>query len=994
LRRHIEATVKRYDGHFTCHAGDGLVACWGYPRSAEQDARLAVRAALEIVAARPGGYEVRCALDASILDTCILDTCFTVTGEPGTAGPHGLDLAGATPETALRILKRAPPNSVTASDVVRRLSAYAFHFGACSVAAGYGSDHPGYWRVLGPRRRWRRSIPITPARAVGRERELEAMHGRWQQVLAGTGQIVLISGEAGIGKSVLLARLRDAVVGSRGNWVEAGCLPEMKHAALAPVREAMRELAADGAGRLSRSDRHLIASLRIDQDGPGRGGTRPTGRHERLTEVLIQAIAAATARRPLALVFEDLHWADEATLAFLVTLGLQLHDLGQVLLVCTSREPISPIFAPCVDSLQLTVGRLASHDIERMLAQTSYAAPLSPETLRLIAEHSDGIPQFAAELAMWWAPKAPASSPEDMLAGPSSLNAALSARLDALGERKPLAQAAAVAGRDFDVRALAAALEMDPASLAAHLDCLAESGIIARQSHHIYRFSHCLLHEWARNSLPEVQRRLLHRKIAEALSLGYPRITGVKPEVVAAHFLDAGDLRGAFNWWRHAAERAIEIASSNVAAVNLRRALSAKAERSQSFTVLEEIELLNLLGVQLTQLRGGAAPETITTYERALDLAAKVPSVCPQLRFDLSWGLDSCHIARGDIGRALVIGEDLLAIAAAQASEERLMLARRMHAVAKLLSGAVEDAIHLYSIVLARYEQSRDGALRFGYASDQGAVAHAHLAWALAIAGRSPAAVAHARAALALAGRLDHAHTSTHVVCVLATAMQILDDPRTASALAIAGKALSNRHDFPYWSAWAGLVLGWIEGCRKPEQGMRMIEQSIDAYRSTGAEQALPYGYLLLAQASLNGRRAGRALESLEWGWRLGEQRELRLYGAETLRLHAQAEAQLGSPPARVIALLEQAIRLARKQGALAFAVRAERTAQSLFGGHRIGGAAPSGTLQTIEPVDQFLPGCPGRTEACADWSGLSRLIDPEGPDALVQALEPPALAR
>jgi tetratricopeptide (TPR) repeat protein len=368
------------------------------------------------------------------------------------------------------------------------------------------------------------------------------------------------------------------------------------------------------------------------------------------------------------------------------------------------------------------------------------------------------------------------------------------------------------------------------------------------------------------------------------------------------------------------------------------------------------------LGVQLTQLKGSAAPETIMTYRRALGLVARAPSACAQVRFDLMWGLDACHLVRGDVGQALVLGEALLAATAEQPSGEKAMLAQRMHAVAKLLSGAIEEAIDLYGRALERYDQAHHSVLRFGYASDQGAVAHAHLAWALAIAGRPDAARAHSRAALQLAGRLDHPHTSAHVVCVLATAAQILGDRGAASALAVSGKALAKRHDFPYWSAWAGVVLGWSQGCRRPDTGARSIIEAISAYRATGAEQALPYGYLLLGHTLLKANQPERAAEALEQAWILGEQRQLMLYAAEILRLRARAEARLGAPRPRVMALLEQALGIARTQGALTFAIRVERTVPGLLGRDLRAGPAKSwfppdahsrGDLQPTMPLGQ-----------------------------------------
>jgi tetratricopeptide (TPR) repeat protein len=898
LSRHVAAVTERYGGYCAARTGATLVACWGYPRTAEEDTRLAVGAALQIVAARPIELRVRCALDAGII----------------VAGTWPESLAGTAVETAAaRMLAFAPLNAVVASDIVRRLSAASFEYEPWPAEAGH--DEAGIWRVHGPRPGWRRSRPHRSVPLSGRERELDEIGNCWQRTLAGSTQIALICGEAGIGKSALVAGLREHVLGTGGNWVEAGCLPEMRHAGLAPVREALRELGG--------------VTSQASADEPA------------IIDTFIAVLATAAAGRPIALIFEDVHWADEATLAFLVDLGQRLAGLAKVLLVCTGRGSMASTFPPDLVALDLTLDRLSDGDIVRLLAASDFAAALTPDTHQTIAERSDGIPLFSLELARLWGK----SPPDELLAGPSSLKATLAARLDALGELKPLAQAAAVLGRDIDAGVLATTLEMETGSLARRLERLVENGIVARLAaspgaH--YRFSHALLRDAAISSLPEARRRTLHAKVAEALARDGGGRRDVDPKVLAAHLWDANDFRGAFVWWRRAAERAADIASLHDAVANLERALAAGSRQREAFTETEEIEVLKLLGVQLTQLKGSAAPETITTYKRALGLMAKAPSACAQLRFDLMWGLDACHLVRGEVRQALTLGDALLAATAGQPSGERLMLAQRMHAVAKLLSGEIEQAIDLYGTALESYDQARHGVLRFAYASDQGAVAHAHLAWALAIAGRSDPARAHSRAALQLAGRFDHPHTSAHVVCVLATAAQILGDRGAASALAVSGKALANRHDFPYWSAWAGVVLGWTQGCRRPDTGARSIVEAISAYRSTGAEQALPYGYLLLGHTLLKANQPERAAEALEHAWMLGEQHQLMLYAAEILRLRARAEARLGSPRCRVMALLEQALEVARTQGALTFAARVERTITGLQGGDLRTGQAKS----------------------------------------------------
>lgn len=870
--------------------------CWGYLRAAEDDARLAVGAALEIVSTRPAGLGVRCALDVGIIVVC---------GSASLAPEHGGD-STSVERAAAEMLASAQPNTVLASEAVRRLCEGSFEFAPWpGAAAGEGQ----VWRVLGARRGWRRSKAARFVPLFGREAELEKMRLCWQGTLAGANQMAVVAGEAGIGKSALLGGLRQMVVGSGGRWAEGRCLPERRHKALAPVEDLMEDL---GRPRSSQ--------------GSGKQGAS------------VDALVGAVTGRPgpVALVFEDVHWADEATLAFIAELGWRRAELAAVLVVCTARVPAARLgLGPA--ALELTLDRLSSGNIRRLLRAAEFAARLSEDTRHTVAERSEGNPGAAVELArLWHEAGANGRSSEDLLARPSRLAASLAARLDALGELKPLAKAAALIGREFDAAVLARTLEMETGVLAEPLDRLADDGVITRSQSAEglrYRFNQALLRDAALSSLPEPQRRALHAKIARALTAAPSESTAAKPEVIAKHLAHAGDFRGAVTWWRRAAEEATLTTSLRSAVANLERALAARSQRREVCTDLEQIEMLKQLGVHLTQLKGGAAPETLATYARALDLIAEVPEACAQLRFDLTWGLFACHLVRGNMARALAMGEALAAANAGQASSERTLLAQRMHGVAKLLSGSIGEAVDLYGMALQNYDQAHHGALRFRYVSDQGAVAHAHLSWALAIAGQADRARSHLRAALQLAGHFDHAHTSAHVLCVLATAAQLLGDAGLASTLATAGSALANHHNFSYWSAWAGLVLGWSQARSRPESGARAITEAITAYRATGAEQALPYGFMLLGETLLAAGRRETAAEALERAWTLSAQHHINLYAAEILRLKAIAVATLDCPRVRVMTLLEQALDLARTQGALAFVQRIERTAGVLLAG-------------------------------------------------------------
>ena len=252
------------------------------------------------------------------------------------------------------------------------------------------------------------------------------------------------------------------------------------------------------------------------------------------------------------------------------------------------------------------------------------------------------------------------------------------------------------------------------------------------------------------------------------------------------------------------------------------------------------------------------------------------------------------------------------------------MRAHRMQGLAKLLAGRLDEAFAHYHVVITLYDEQRHAGLRFEHASDQGALAYAHLAWGNAIAGRAEASEGYANAALTLAGRLRHPHTSAHVVCVLAARAQTLGERHAASALAFAGKSLSERHGFSYWKAWADLIIGWAQSGPR-QNGISTIERAIKAYRRTGAAQAMPYAYLLLGEAALGSRAPRRALLAFDEGWSLANRQGLALYGSELLRMRAVAQQTLGNGPMEVAATVKQAYALAQHQGAATFGQRASK---------------------------------------------------------------------
>lgn len=910
-RQQVRRIIEEHGGRIGGPKGAATMAVWGYPASEEDHTRLAVLAGLRLTSLCTPYIAVSCGVETGLV--------VVRTPEPA----EELELLGPAIRRAEKLRALAPPGQLVVGDMLGRLIAWGFDIERTNAG--------DCWRVLAARPGGRRAGVTAPM--VGHAQERSRIDRLCERLASGKPQCLSITGEAGIGKSTLLRYLRGKLAVQRGTWIEIGFLPEFRRAPLHALRTAMCQMLSEPSCGLAqflaqseRDDRQLVEIFLRLRDVASVPQPRSEGfRQDRLFALILDWIRAQARHAPLALVFEDVHWADPAAIDLIARAGERLHELGRVLLVWTSRTSDPRAIRTGAERTRLTLARLSAREIDELLAGSPSQRALTRSIRKQIAARSEGIPLFAEELARLCSTAPVTQNAVEMLLEPGSLNSVLYARLDSLGETKALAQAAAVIGRDFDASTLALLLQMDEARLAEALQHLVAGGILNRAprrgSWETFSFSHALIREAAYASVLKSRRRQLHGRVAEIMAHDADEAARQWPEIVAGHFAAAGDGRSALHWWHEAAKRAAEISATRAAVEHLRRALAAIRQHPGACTAGQEVEIRRLLGVQMAALSGNAAPQVIQILERCLELSRRNSGGDGD--FDTLWTLHSCYLVRGDIKRALAIGARLISSVETDAREERRLRAHRMQGLAELLGGHLEEAFAHYGLVLDLYDERRHAVLRFQHASDQGALAHAQLAWGETIAGRTESSDRNAAAALALAGRLQHPHTSAHVMCVLAARAQTLADARLASVLAFAGKTLGERHEFPYWSAWADFILGWTEGCRQPD-GIGLIQRAIHAYRRTGASQALPYALLLLSETALAADRPEQALAAAEEGSRVAERHGLALFASELLRVRAMAHMRMGSRLSSASALLERAVALAARQGAHIFRSRAE----------------------------------------------------------------------
>lgn len=432
-----------------------------------------------------------------------------------------------------------------------------------------------------------------------------------------------------------------------------------------------------------------------------------------------------------------------------------------------------------------------------------------------------------------------------------------------------LVSAAAIYGETIDASLLARALEMDKGQLDRLLGQAAFAGYLGpstgpakrrarvsrldrTQAGTSYRFTSELLRQVAQNAIPSPKRIELHKRIAHVMIEAHTaRHTGVTAAAIAGHLEKAGAGAQAMEWWCKAAEHEVAASAPHAAINNLRIALNRLAVSHKGARANGANRLARIAGPQLSLIKGNGARDVLTIYELFAGNRITGDETANDQRFDALWGIQTCLLVRGNLKRAAALERRLLASACATRSTARRILAYRLAGLLKFLRADFDAATMDYEHVLSLYDPADHDSLRHAYASDQAALSLAHLAWTHAMQRDDRQALTMARKALDRAESLGHPHTMTHVVCVLAAMHLERAGAPTAAPFALAGRALAQKHGYPYWSAWSGIMIAATEAHEAPSASVARMEQAIATYAATGARQILPFAQALLAERHL-----------------------------------------------------------------------------------------------------------------------------------------------
>lgn len=947
--------ITRFEGHVANYMGDGVLAYFGYPQAHEDDAERAVRAGLELAEAvaklmTPTGKHLAARVGIATGQVIVGD----IVGE---GGAQEEAVVGETPSLAARLQTLAEPNSVVIGPGTRHLLGELFDLADLGARELKGFAEPiQAWRVTGESRmegrfEARHGAELTPL--IGRDEELRFLLSRWRQARDGEGQVVLLSGEPGIGKSRIVESLRAQLADDSYVNLRYFCSPFHVNTALYPILDQLQRAAGfghddtvevkfelleavlgQGTAEVGEATLLLAQALGIStaERFPALKMT-PQRQKQRTLEALVEQLEGLAAHEPVLMIFEDVHWIDPSTQEFLALVVECLVRLP-VLLILTFRPDFQPPWIGHACVTQLSLNRLSWRQGAAVVQRLTSGKPLPAEVLDQILAKTDGVPLFVEELTKTTLELGlltdagdhyELAGPLPPLAIPSTLHDSLMARLDRLGPVKEAAQIGAVIGREFSHELLAAVADRAKPELDAALDRLVESELVYRRrkrSGSSYIFKHALVQDTAYHSLLKSKRQQLHARVAEALEASSFE-AGAAPELLAHHYTEARLIEPAIKYRQLAGQEAVRRAANIEAIQHFQKALDLihiQPEGRERNT--NELRVLTHLGPALMLVKGWAATEVGTAYERARTLAGlleRSADLVPPLV-----GMWLFHATRGRFDLADQVTQELFQVAKTTSNRDLLLQSHHAAWPIPMYRGAfVRSNEHIEKgLALYDYEQHKHHAFVY-LGHDPAVCAHAlgaGVVWALGFPDR---AHRHDTDALQIARRLGHAPTLAFALWFLGAAHAARGDKAAALSTAEKLLQLSEEQKLVQTEASALIISGWALALTgQAEDGLERIRTGLENWNRIGARTWLQPFTCLFAESLLHSQRRAEALETLAQALDIGEQTGERWWESRIHQLRAQALLQSGDADSAAVSL-QRAIQVARAQDAKSWELRA-----------------------------------------------------------------------
>ena len=961
-RKCTAETVRHLGGFVSQYLGDGVLVFFGYPQAHEDDAERAVRAGLQLVAA-VAGLRTRASLQTRVG----IATGLVVVGEIADAGgPQERGIIGQTPNLAARLQSSAEPNQVIIAESTRRLLGNLFELEDLGT-----KDLKG---IAGPVRVWAALRPSSAAShfealhgttltdLVGREEELELLLRRWSKAKTGEGQVVLLSGEPGIGKSRLTAALLEAIAPEPHTRLRNFCSPQHTDSALYPTIGQIERAAGfsrddSWQAKLDKLDALLAQSSTSARDAalvaemlslPNDGRypvleLAPQQRRQQTLEALVLQVATLSRQNPVLMVFEDVQWTDPTTLELFGLIVERIPTL-HVLLIMTFRPEFEPpwIGRPYVTAL--TINRLGQREVSAMIDRVVGNKSLVGSVREDIIERTDGIPLFVEEItkavleaeSLRAAEHAIAVIPPPALEVPASLHASLMARLDRLGPAKEVAQIGAAIGREFSRALLAAVVRKPEEELNSALDRLLAAGLVFRQGvppDTSYLFKHALVQDAAHGTLLRGPRRALHARIAETLESQFADIAERHPELLARHCTEAGLIEKAAGLWGKAGQRSLDRSALQEAVAYLQQGLGI-IERLPPSADRDSLELTLREPLHSARLRwrGWASLEVRANATAILQLAQRQGR--PQSLLVGLWGMWVNTITQGRVAETPDWARRLLAEGNQSGNIDLQILGHRASLSSHFYLGELNEALEQRDKVLALYDPRRAARWRELTGNDVRTAVGVFSSQALWMLGYPDQAAQMSDQKDADSRRLEHPFD---IGWALTWGTYVFDyrcEPDRLLARVHEADRIGREQSIPVLSKVlvpAGEGLARLRKGQLPE-AISLLERGIEGWRATGGHLNLPYLKSALAEAlSRQGdvetglRLLDECLDQIErpgWHERVWLAESLRLKGWVLMRQGRRTEAETQ---------LRASIQCARRQQAKSWELRSSKTLAELL---------------------------------------------------------------
>jgi class 3 adenylate cyclase/tetratricopeptide (TPR) repeat protein len=869
--------VTKMGGRVAKKLGDGLMALFGYPIAHENDSERAVRSALAIQRALAElNRENAGAGGPELVARIGVESGAVVVDAAG-------EIFGDAPNVAARVQALADPGTVLITARVQRQTAGLFVADDKGAHELKGVPEPiGLYRIVrasGGRRFGTRVL--TPL--VGREEELDLLRQHWERVVKGEGQLALVVGEPGIGKSRLVEEFRLKLGETPHTFVEWSSSQLLQNTPLHPIAEWGRQRFGDtetpAGERLADLENTLqlvgldpaehaplIAPL-VDIPLPQERAAKfpPEELRRRQLAALTAWYLAGARTQPAVLAFEDLHWADPTSLDLMQALA-ERRRTAPLFIIATARPEFRLRWSLRSHHSVISLSPLDRADVAQMVGELAARHALSQEVIEGVSQRTGGVPLFVEEVTRLLLERGQAGG---LQAIPPTLQQWLAARLDRLGEAREVAQIGAVLGRDFTYALLRAVSGVDDPILQSALERLADADLLiaegaGREAN--YRFKHALIQDAAYDSLLKSRRQALHRRAAELLRNEAER-AAAEPEVIAHHFTEASLDELAIEWWGKAGDQALRRSAFQEAIAHLGKAIAMADKTAENETLRPEARLRLQISLSnaTMQAHGQHASNVRATFLRARELAVAVDD--PIERISAYYGLWVGSYMRGETEAMKETADAMMNEAGALPESPAACIAHRAFGVTCWMAHGDFAAARTYleqAVAFHDFERDRELAFRFG--QDLGVAARDYLALVLWAVGEVDQARAMIDEAIALAISTEHAPSLAHAYWHQAILEFMRLDARSAKQAAESCLTLARQHDLGLWLLIAPAVHGWAVAAMDNAEaaGWDQLRRSLEVCREQGQKLGATWFVPQLALAEACAGRHDIALRTIE----------------------------------------------------------------------------------------------------------------------------------